>query len=379
MKKVLSFLKKNWITTWFVIAIAVSVTFLAFAEYIQVQNRAKRVIANTADTGKLFTSDYLKSGELVARELPFGKYATECEIPIRIWNYDSSDPTKHYSTSDISYMVVAQLVSEDGAIITAANALSGIQIGIKKETENSFTYFGSTPASSETVTVNAGEEDEYHYTRTPSYDSTDGYKITYEGLILSKEDKDENTYTLSFPTSMITSEDKIYVKITATPVPTANNSFRDIDPLGAILSVAEQKATLTQGWAGDFYDATANTDYDGFNYVISGNGSSVLKFSWRTDKLEVNKFFLEDNAADIETGYPKDEIIDGVTWRTIYINANSNDTTHEENGATIVDRNGVSRYDIQMYITGNSETDYSSWATINSYVSFDPNATIPTE
>lgn len=378
MQKVLSFLKKNWISAWLAVAIVGSVTFFAFAEYIQVQNRVKRVVANTADTGKLFTSDYLKSGELVARELPFGKYATECEIPIRIWNYDSSDPTKHYTVSDISYTVTAQLVLKNGTIITDADALDGIQIGIKKETESDFTYFSATPAAAETVTVNEGDDDEYSYTCTPSYDPTNGYRITYEGLILSKNDKDENTYTLSFPTTMITSEDKIYVKITATPVPTVTNSFRDIDPLGAILSVAEQKATLTQGWSGDFYDATSNTDYDGFNYVISGNGSSVLKFSWRTDKFEVNKYFLEDIAADIATGYPKDETIDGVIWRTIYINANSNDTTHEENGETVVDRYGVNRYDIQMYITGNSATDYSDWATIINYVTFDPNATIPT-
>jgi len=64
-------------------------------------------------------------------------------------------------------------------------------------------------------------------------------------------------------------------------------------------------------------DNSAHLDYDAYNYVISGSGEDTLRFSWNADKLEVNQFFLDEFDDDIETGYPKTESRNGVTWKTI--------------------------------------------------------------
>lgn len=369
MKKVMHTLKKHWITVWLIIAVVGTVSFFTLAEYIEDSNRAKRVVVNTAGAGDLFSSDQLAVGGVSDRDVPFSDFDDDntvlfYELPIRIWNYDASNPTFYYDDSDITYTLTAQLMkkNEGGTydVITSATALSNpdgnpetndaISIGIKKDgTDSDYIMFTATP--SETIppvefgTGNPRDK----YTITQSYDATNGYQITYTGLKLFKGGRDENKFLIQFPKLMRKSNDKIYVKLTASPTPTQDiTAYNGLHDLSGILSITEGKTELSQGWSGRFNDSTNETDYDGFNYVISGNGSATITFKWRDDKFEINPFFLSSNTATIPN-VPTQSTDNGVTWNSITINANS-DTT--------------SRYDIQLYMKNGSTNTYA-WSGEN--------------
>ena len=356
MKRISSFLKKHWITVWLLIAVLGAISFVAYAEYMEDSNRAKRVVANTTGAGDLFSSDYLAVGTVSEHEVEFSEPEGDyCELPVRIWNYDPSNPTLFYDDKDITYTLVAQLVKKNAAgtgydVITAADALDNLSMSIKKdETDSAFTPFSSTSSDAETVSVGSGEG-AYNYTVKVDYDSTNGYRITYTGVKLLKSGRDENKYLIRFPKSTRTSSDKIYVKLTASPTPSLSN-YKGIKNLAGILSITESKEKLSQGWSYGFNDSEGNTDYDGFNYVISGNGAATITLKWRDDKFEINPYFLSDNTATIP-GSVSSSTEGDVTWKSITINANS-DTKN--------------RYDIQFYMK-DAENDNYAWASVKTYV-----------
>lgn len=362
MSKFIHVFKKYWITIWLVIAIICTTTFVSYAEYIKDSNRAKRVVANTTGAGALFSSDYLTVGTGAEYEVQYNSALShEYEVPIRIWNYDSSNPTFFYDSKNITYDLVAQLVTKFGnsyVPITSSTALSdpdndpstsdAISIQIKMDIAGDvYTSFTATPEADNTVTITGTDT----YTVSQSFDSTDGYMVTYSGLKLYKRSRDENKVIIKFPESIRTSNDKIYVKLTATPTPLSD--YSGISQLNGFITVTKGKTALSQGWSGDFSDSEENTDYDGFNYVISGNGTATLTFKWRSDKLEINPYFLSANLLTIPNA-PTVETIGGDIWKSITINADSSI---------------VNRYDIQLFMKDWS-TNTVNWSNVINYVEF---------
>ena len=356
MKKVFHTVIKNWITVWLVLVSMCMVYFVVFAEYIEDSKRAKRVIANTTGVGDLFSSDHLAVGGTV-HLVPFGDTdETYYDLPVRIWNYDSANPTMYYDKKDITYTLVAQLmkkdVNDDYVVITEEDVLDEISVSIKKEgSDDSYTAFTATPEADQTITVDTGTS-EYDYTIHQSYNNTNGYGITYTGLRLLKESRDENKFYIRFPKSMAAAADKIYVKLTATPTPSPA-AYDSVKELEGILSITEGRTELSQGWSCTFNDSEGNEDYDGFNYMISGNGAATITFKWRDDKLEINPFFLSDNMATIPDPVTQ-ETIGGNTWNKIIIHADSETK---------------SRYDIQLYMKDGDNDNYS-WVNVKSYVDY---------
>lgn len=360
MKNVLHTLKKHWITVWLVIVVIGAVSFFAYAEYIEDSNRAKRVIANNSGAGELFSSDYLMVGSGAEQIIPFDDSA-EYVVPVRIWNYDSANPTFFYNTKDIVYTLEAKLVKKEGTSfvpITSNTALTdpdsnqetddSISFSIKMDnTNDTYAVFTATPGADRTVLIKGND----NYTVHQAFDTTDGYTVTYTGLKLYKSSRDENKVLIKFPENMRTSSDKIYVKLTATPTPLAN--YSGIHALNGYFTITKGKTALTPGWSGSFTDSENLNDYDGFNYVISGNGSATITFKWRSDKLEINPYFLSDNTATIPDA-PEENTVNGATWKTITINAYS----------AI-----VSRYDIQFYMKDWSNNTVS-WSDVKGYVDF---------
>jgi len=361
MKNVLHTLKKHWITVWLAIAVVGAVSFFSYAEYIEDSNRAKRVIANTSGAGELFSSDYLVVGSGVDRIIPFDD-SEEYVIPVRIWNYDSANPTFFYNSKDITYTLKAQLVKKEGASyvpITSNTALSdpdsnpdtndSIEISIKIDNDNdTYADFTATPEADRTVPIKGNDS---YLVHQGFDDETEGYTVTYTGLKLYKNNRDENKVFIEFPGDMRTSSDKIFVKLTATPTPLAD--YSGIHALNGYFTITKGKTALTPGWSGRFTDSENLTDYDGFNYVISGNGSATITFKWRSDKLEINPYFLSDNTATIPDE-PIVNTVNGATCKTITINANSGT---------------VSRYDIQFYMKDWSDNTVS-WNDVKGYVDF---------
>lgn len=374
MKGILHTLKKHWITVWLVIAIIGTVSFMVAAEYIEDSNRAKRVIANTTGAGVLFSSDYLSSSnEPPVSEVPCGLVDDNgyYNVSVRIWNYDSSNPTFFYDLDDITYNLTAQLYKyQNGTmtLITDPAVLDEIDIYIKKDgAATGFTAFPPGTSDAASVTEYAGATNQYTYTiATAGVNPANGSKVTFTGLKLFKTGRDENKIVLRFPKSMRTSNDKIYVKLTASLVGT----YSGIADLSAFISIKEESEKLSQGWSGGFSETVNTQNYDGFNYVISGNGSATIKFKWRDDKFEINPFFISKYTGDLQTiigakiGTETDN--QNITWNYIKIDANS-ETTYDPNDDTVVVREGIGRYDIQLYMKDTTD----SYSSIADYVGFE--------
>lgn len=337
MQKLKKFFYKHGITAWLIASVLLLASFISYAEYVEQQNRVKRVVANTSESGQMFASDYLVVGSPAARKIPISENEEACIIDFKIWNYDPADAVKYYDRS-LTYTLTAQLVDGSGTKIIQS-ALGNREIGIKKNADESYTMFNS-------------------------YDAENGYMITFSGLNFPGTTKGEHKYQVKYDKSMLTDGSNIYVKLTATPDRTQN---RDLNPITATLGVTSQVATLVQGWSGEFNDDKNFNDYDGFNYVISGNGEMRLTLRWRPDRLEINKYFLEDIAGDLQLTNGEAVTVmeqEGITWKCVTINAKSEDTIVDGE----VQRKGVNRYDIQFYMTNSDMGNYTNWNDVKDYV-----------
>ena len=58
MKKTLKMLKKYWMVIWLIVAVLV-LSLVVYAEYYAERNRVRRVAANVASEGQLFSSNVL--------------------------------------------------------------------------------------------------------------------------------------------------------------------------------------------------------------------------------------------------------------------------------------------------------------------------------
>lgn len=395
MEKFKSFLKKYWITIWMILSVLAVITVYVSAEYIQDQNRVKRVIANMGDTGKRFSSDRLFPTDTISpNDVPFPTTGDDlCPVTFQIYNHSLTDSSKRYQ-DEIYYQISAKLTNSTGGTLTIYDEYPETEtpafplstFGVRAVSENSYSYFTSI---NDTLTLNG------HFT--------------------AGEENDDHLFYVCFPRTMTTAstENKVYVELTAIPYSDSNHTQRimELDILKARLSVTAQAASIDRGWTGSFQDSS-RTDLDGLTFVFSGSGSSKLVLSYKIDMFEVNKFFLEDHstAATItdaeqnvvanpkydpkftyETGcYYVNETTgtgeNAVTtwkkytnsdWNTIIIDANSEDV--ETNG--VVTSKGVSRYDIQLYMKNENTSYYLNnagtgldWDKINNYIHSNPNA-----
>jgi len=238
MEKALKLLKANWITVWLVLIVISVLSFVGYAEYIENQNRMKRVAANVAESGNLFTSDYLTSSSSPAPyKVQFAENVTSCMIPVKIRNYDSADVTAFY-THDLPYDVTFQLVKENGLLVTPEE-LGDYRIQVKKDTENTYTQF-STTGSVQEITVTEDNGTEYTYTITVAYSTQDGYTITYQGIIFEGDSRFEHMFQLDFQKEIMTNEENLFIKMTAMP----DSDIRDeVDELSGILGVTKVQPT----------------------------------------------------------------------------------------------------------------------------------------
>ena len=355
--------KKQYILIAVLIILVLSFAIVGLAEYLKGQNSAKRVVANIAGMGQLFDSNYLMSGPASLTTISFPKTQTgKCVIDLKIYNYFHSDPGKAYQGA-LTYKLVAQLVNEQGNPISEDDigSYSG-QIGISADNGSNYTYF-----------VN--------------YDSTNGYylnvgtdvkggseDIPYEPDTDGKYKPTDHSYKLCFPVTFLTVKPDIYIKLTAIP-----SDARELSSISGILGVSLQGESLNQGWDGMYNDSQALTGYDGLNYLISGSGKASITIRWDSRYIDINQY----NLSDYSLGTPTTKTIDGVLWKELTFNANSDDELDptDPTGETVI-RKGISRYDLQFYLTeaGTNQLDALSddaeqyWLKANSFIVFSSQA-----
>lgn len=285
--------------------VAVIVALLAgiavYAAYTNL-NSVKRVVSTQGSTGTAFSSNYLNltarnTDSYALKNMSFSEKADSLTFEIDVCNYVRNDPSK-VNENDITYTLKLDLLSIDGSEIASGEYDSKITIDSGAAFSNG--------------------------------------KCSIDNQILAGNSRKVNKYILTVPKDFI---DKVNVRVIAEPEDssyTATDNYK----LGRIFTFSEYNAAANT-WTGYFIETTTD-NYDGFNYVIRGQGKGTVTLSWDSSQLEISKVFLDNNSlSPIEADGKK-----SVTMN--------------------VDSNTKSRYDIQFYKT--SGGDYSSIEALNGYV-----------
>ena len=122
----------------------------------------------------------------------------------------------------------------------------------------------------------------------------------------------------------------------------ASKSYTNNENLARIFTFSEYNPNAIT-WTGEFAE-TETEGYDGFNYIVKGQGKGKVTIEWNSAQLEISQIFLENNNITAETDTESG-------WKKITFD---------------VDSDTQNRYDIQFYKT--SGGIYTDINTLNGYV-----------
>ena len=321
-EKTKRFIKKNGLKLWIVVSIVAISGMLAFAAYTNQQNKAKKVIATSANNQMRFSSNYLDEGTTKVKTVV--KTSTDLTVPVSIRNFSRTNPTMWYS-SDINYTVRFELTDTTG---THDSSVIDALIG------------------SDAVTVS--------YNNVPVTLDASNHSCSYSKTLAFQTDSSTvHSYDVVFPSV----DTDICVRITATPTPMS--AYPDLASISVILAISDASSVQTKKWDGSFSEKSstiAPTVYDAYNYSLVGSGDSQnATFSWKPDKLEVNRqYFLKHFGVNVIT-----EAVDEDGWRTVTIPL---DTVASDG-----------RYDFQLFKVYDPDNPvvFTSWSELEACVRFD--------
>ena len=267
-----------------VLALAVSGSFAAYTSF----NSVKRVVSTGTQSDTMFSSNYLSLLNLndeayPAKRIPFSDTETGTFTVLvcnDVWGDESL-----YNPKKITYTVTAQLLSTDG---------------------------GSLPDDITGIKIN-----------NQSFDTDGRWTLLKE--VLDSGSAKRNNYKFEIPAAL---KNKIKIQMTAEPSDDESKKAVNNQKLAAIFSFAEYEAT--KNWTGHFLDSTTKrtpSDYDAFNYEISGNGAGTVTVTWENSlqlskwatngKQESNSYtFTVDDSTKAVQFYrnPKDMLSDTISW-----------------------------------------------------------------
>ncbi len=328
MKDVLRKLKKHWITIWLLAISVILGTFVSYAIYTEV-SAVKRVVTTESAPQELFSSNCMFA-DLRERRIS----ATEFNVNVN--NFDVNAP-EIPNPSEIEYTLTARLeVKHNGTIKTFSQLQSdlagdtdaydeivaratGYYIG--KSQDNNSNGIIPTPDMTE---FSASNGFQVVFGAAPNYEtlpgndvSTDRFKVIIPGDDFNKTDPEFYVYVQAVPT------DSGLTQLIRTRLYGSKN------------------VVATATWSGTLAEKnTATTDYDYYNYIISGSGSGNLDIMWQDDWFEIDAFFFNSSLSGV-TFYNNNinpETVSGGTydgWKKITIVVNSTQ--------------GKSRYELQLY------------------------------
>lgn len=302
MKKIMKKFSITWITVWLIIIAVAFSAFIGYATYTGITS-LKRVASTRAGAGILFSSNYMKSGENPQTSIEYRDYSeftnnagepleANPEYNMVVCNYSQGDKATWYTANDIKYSITAKLLLNekytsadiegengvDPSLVgeyktpTAAD-IGSLKFGIKYSSDADYTYFSSSQL---TITLPA----------TGKY-------------TLNKAEASSDTFSLLFDKSELKNNaPKFWVMVTATPLSVSGGEVENIAGCIGTCKNAEGGSNWTGFIEDDNYD---NTDYDSYNYIISGVGKGSVYFAWDETKVTPNEFAFANYAADIHT------------------------------------------------------------------------------
>ena len=291
MKDVLRKLKKHWITVWLVVVSVILGTFVAYAIYTEVST-VKRVVTTISAPKELFSSNCMYA-DLYERRIP----ATEFNVTVN--NFDLNAP-EIPNQSEIQYTLTARLeVKHNGTIKTfhqLAQDLGGVdtaayQAIVKRAEEDAQYYIGKSQDNNSEGIIS--QPTMYQFQSDNDFQVVFGDSPDYETLPAGDISTDK--FKVEIPSDDFTkTEPEFYVYVQAVPTDQGLTQLIRTRLYGSLNVVA------TAAWSGTLADKnTATTDYDFYNYVISGSGSGKLDIMWKDDMFEIDGFFFNSSLSGV--------------------------------------------------------------------------------
>ena len=333
--RIISFMKKQWLLIWVVLAAMTLCSVIAFAEYPGTNNFMKRVVLSDDSSDMMFSSNLLTLIEndkvsyqpYYVRQLTNTDVAQTYDVDVFVWNYDI-DGTADYYKRKIEYDLEISVVDNQGNVISSMD--SGKVIQIVKNDSTVLTAFDSSSSS-------------YTYIKSEVEELDTGIRS-------------QNKYTIKFSKNWnLRNDTNKRVMIKATPT----SDYPDLKPLAAAIGLKEEQSSTSNGWK--YYiseqrlsGSALPSAYDAFNLVMNGTGSETIEIEWDPAVLELNKDFYESGGAfpfaSGEMVYTQGGgSVSG--WDKLVINADSYDGL----------KGYRNRYDIQMYKVNGDTGLGSSW------------------
>lgn len=259
-KKLLNLLKRYWVivcVTTIAVLFAIGMSLAAYTSF----NSVKRVVSTGKASNTLFSSNYLslvskditETTAYPTRQISPSETDGNCVFTVQVCNYVYGNTTA-WNTRDINYAFTVEVLPRSGGSLP--EGVAGITV---RKDNNSAVYSGN---------------------------GTFGFSETHT---LSKNSASMNTYTITVPSNL---KDQIKLVIVAAPDATSESATnRQKLAENIILSTPEP----TKNWTGKFIDSKGNapSDYDAFNYEISGNGAGTVTLKWNSTVLQASKWFTD--------------------------------------------------------------------------------------
>lgn len=258
-------IKRYGVTVWLTVAAIALLVSVSYAAYINL-DIAKWVVSTGSGANSVrFSSNYLYAVNSDETSYSTRKITPKTEndtakFTVEVCNYIYGNPTA-VNGKNITYRLTARLVPVGE---TLPDGITGITV-------NGTQFDASGTWTSENKKMNA---------KTATTDR----------------------YQFSMPESM---KDLVSIEIVAEP-DEASYSATNQKKLAA--KIVFKDASLTNNWDGKFIDESEGrqpTDYDGFNYEISGSGKGTVTITW-DDILEISHWFgqgtVKDNSCTFEVG-----------------------------------------------------------------------------
>ena len=340
-------------------AVVLLITVLAvgaFAEFTR-SYRAKRVIAAYEPAGLRFSSNILEKSTPIVSHAKYIDRATAEAIKtggspvvseiVTVCNYPQDNSTMIYP-QDITYNLFAKL------IIFNENA-------------------EATPTGSYTVSVSNGAN-------TLNLSSSQGEQQLGSEFTLPAGEKTAHEFTVTFDNTMLTSNEKVFLKLRAVPTVTFSDINATAATLTAYLHIAEMPLSVATGWTlsqtDEMTDEQNNPkyfgNYYGYNYRLSGTGTGTATIKWDSTKLTLNEIFPEQVYSWVKE--EEEQKIYDAAWQSAYEQAvaGGNNEAAATNAADVAANSAVT--DAQTATEGKA-TDAKKITTEGNYSSM----TIPVD
>ncbi|MCR5796684.1 MAG: hypothetical protein K6G63_02055 [Eubacterium sp.] len=318
MKKIMQFLKRQWITVWLVISAITLTLTIVYAAYLG-NTEVKRVVSTASISNVFFSSNMLDSSSNgLIKNIKTAETTQNYECLVSIFNYDEMMPT-NFAKDDIPYRLTATLYKYD----TDSGTFQKVTNVVKSEDDSRNEVFSIQKVKDNNTNVS---ESEYNL-------NTGEFMVEYPSEVLQGGASHANTYKLIIDKEEVAKDVPIfYIRLEAEP------SAQNIDGVVARQSgyISASKGTVyNSGWSGELSERTERS-YDGYNMIISGSGTGTIDLSWNNERFEINKFFLEQYAYDSSTGT-------GIDSEGVKVNGTTSKITLH------VDSIVSNRYEVQFY------------------------------